>query len=117
MEYPRQCVYQFQLQLQQQWTKVCVREKVNHNAWKKGECGPYDDFMSQLPLFYRAWAFQGRLLATRIVHFGPKELVWECRSWISCECQALEHRANRLEFGAAENVKTKYAQMISPSRF
>ena len=40
----------------------------------------------EAPLFTRAWAFQERLLSTRIVHFLPSELVWECVSGVSCEC-------------------------------
>jgi hypothetical protein len=40
----------------------------------------------EAPLFTRAWAFQERVLSTRIVYFLPSELVWECNSGISCDC-------------------------------
>ncbi|KAH7343024.1 heterokaryon incompatibility protein-domain-containing protein [Rhexocercosporidium sp. MPI-PUGE-AT-0058] len=30
------------------------------------------------PVLSRGWCFQERMLATRIVHFTPTELVWEC---------------------------------------
>lgn len=39
-----------------------------------------------LPLLTRAWAFQERILAPRILHFGPNELSWECFSEDWCEC-------------------------------
>jgi hypothetical protein len=38
------------------------------------------------PLFHRAWCYQERLLAPRILHFNPKELVWECCEASACEC-------------------------------
>ncbi|TVY84493.1 hypothetical protein LSUE1_G002447 [Lachnellula suecica] len=44
----------------------------------------------QVPLSSRAWAFQERVLAPRIVHFHDEELVWECKSTIRCECGNLE---------------------------
>lgn len=39
-----------------------------------------------LPLIARAWAFQERLLSTRILHFTSLELIFECRQELSCEC-------------------------------
>jgi hypothetical protein len=42
------------------------------------------------PLLTRAWCFQERLLSTRTVHFHAEELVWECKSAISCECEDLQ---------------------------
>jgi hypothetical protein len=55
-----------------QTLKVAVYEKAHHDVWKKGE-----QFWEapELPLFDRAWAFQERLLARRLVHFTPTELV------------------------------------------
>ncbi len=38
------------------------------------------------PVLSRGWCFQERLLATRIVHFTPAELVWECQKTRMCEC-------------------------------
>ncbi|KAK5657440.1 hypothetical protein OQA88_3012 [Cercophora sp. LCS_1] len=34
----------------------------------------------------RAWTLQEKLLAARMVHFAAKELIWECRTAVSCEC-------------------------------
>ncbi|KAH9205514.1 heterokaryon incompatibility protein-domain-containing protein, partial [Leptodontidium sp. 2 PMI_412] len=41
---------------------------------------------SYFPLTQRAWAFQERILAPRVLHFGPHELFWECLSDEKCEC-------------------------------
>jgi hypothetical protein len=38
------------------------------------------------PLFKRAWAFQERVLAPKIVHLGWHELHWECQNKTTCEC-------------------------------
>ena len=38
------------------------------------------------PLLTRAWAFQERLLSSRVLHFGHFELLWECAEATSCEC-------------------------------
>jgi hypothetical protein len=38
------------------------------------------------PTLQRAWCFQERMLATRIIHFTAAELIWECKSRIDCEC-------------------------------
>ncbi|KAM5343636.1 hypothetical protein ACJ41O_012173 [Fusarium nematophilum] len=41
----------------------------------------------QWPLLTRAWVFQERILSPRILHFAQNELVWECRTAISCDCR------------------------------
>lgn len=38
------------------------------------------------PIFKRGWVLQERLLAPRVVHFGPEELSWECREASDCQC-------------------------------
>jgi hypothetical protein len=38
------------------------------------------------PLFYRAWAYQERLVAPRVLYFTKNELVWECFESVGCEC-------------------------------
>ncbi|KAH8594104.1 heterokaryon incompatibility protein-domain-containing protein [Bisporella sp. PMI_857] len=48
------------------------------------------------PLTERAWAFQERLLAPRVLHFGPHELFWECLSGEKCECgRIVKFRVNK----------------------
>lgn len=41
---------------------------------------------TDLPTLSRGWIFQERLLATRVLHFGPQELLWECQGHSSCQC-------------------------------
>ncbi|MBE3046663.1 HET domain-containing protein [Candidatus Bathyarchaeota archaeon] len=41
------------------------------------------------PLYTRAWCFQERLLATRVLHFTRGEMVFDCLTSISCECGRL----------------------------
>jgi len=38
------------------------------------------------PLLQRGWVFQERILSPRILHFGPQELLWECKKSERCEC-------------------------------
>ena len=37
------------------------------------------------PLICRAWVVQERLLAPRVLHFGKKQLLWECNELRACE--------------------------------
>ena len=64
---------------------VLVREEIDHGniAWATG-LEPDSD--CPVPLFSRAWAFQERLLARRVVHYTDTELLWECQSIMACEC-------------------------------
>ena len=108
---PRPRTHRIQFQNQHQSIDVYVREKINHDVWKKDE--PYWG-ISELPLLGRAWAFQERLLATRMIHYTSRELVWECRSCVSCECGALEEqRASWAAFPAKKNFKTRYAEVVT----
>ena len=49
----------------------------------------YNDFWSDsvqyAPLTRRAWVLQERLLAPRVLHFGRRQLLWECNELRSCE--------------------------------
>jgi hypothetical protein len=40
------------------------------------------------PLLSRGWVYQEHLLSKRYVYFGKKELAFECREAIWCECQS-----------------------------
>ena len=44
------------------------------------------------PTLERAWIFQERMLATRVLHFGPDELAWECLQETVCECAPDQER-------------------------
>ncbi|KLU88812.1 hypothetical protein MAPG_07795 [Magnaporthiopsis poae ATCC 64411] len=49
------------------------------------------------PLLTRAWAYQERMLAPRVLHIGREELLWECRECRSCECKSASHFINEVE--------------------
>jgi hypothetical protein len=63
-------------------SEVYVRESLSHGDFT------YDVKPTTVrnPLLTRAWAFQERVLSTRMVHFGQSELLWECRTTSDCEC-------------------------------
>ncbi|PVH68516.1 HET-domain-containing protein [Cadophora sp. DSE1049] len=46
------------------------------------------------PLLRRAWVLQERLLSKRLVFFENDELVWECRTKRTCECEGLDNYQN-----------------------
>lgn len=52
---------------------------------------PGNHTTANAPLLTRAWVFQERLLAPRVLHFG-EELTWECREASYCECSGASHR-------------------------
>lgn len=81
-----------------------------HHVWKVGE-----DYWeaTNLPLLKRAWAFQERLFAPRIIHFTPAEIVWECMSSVGCECGNLQDTtAARSAFGPAQSFKSKFHDIV-----
>jgi hypothetical protein len=45
-----------------------------------------EDSISAWPLISRGWAFQERLLAPRVLHFGRDELIWDCTETRACQC-------------------------------
>ncbi|KAI1061340.1 hypothetical protein LB507_011285 [Fusarium sp. FIESC RH6] len=49
------------------------------------------------PLSKRAWTLQEQVLSSRMVHFASKEMVWECKSAIRCECMQLDRMTRFLE--------------------
>ena len=49
------------------------------------------------PTLRRAWCFQERMLATRIIHFTAAELIWECKTKINCECGLRKSSRNTLK--------------------
>ncbi|KAH8755205.1 heterokaryon incompatibility protein-domain-containing protein [Hyaloscypha sp. PMI_1271] len=60
--------------------------------WRRRRIYPFanhaaDHFPARSGLHSRGWTLQERLLSTRMLHFTPTELVWECTTQISCECR------------------------------
>ncbi len=45
----------------------------------------WSDSVQHAPLTRRAWVLQERLLAPRVLHFGKKQLLWECNELRACE--------------------------------
>ena len=41
--------------------------------------------VEETPLSTRAWVYQERLLAPRVLHFGKRQLVWECKEHTAME--------------------------------
>ncbi|KAH6638799.1 heterokaryon incompatibility protein-domain-containing protein [Boeremia exigua] len=68
--------------------EVQVRRTSNHKWWDGG----LD--LRNLPLFQRGWCLQERLLACRIVHFLPDEILYECKEAVRCECD-LRHEMSK----------------------
>lgn len=61
------------------------------------------------PLLCRAWAFQERLLARRIVHFTAMELVWECKGDRWCKCGD-EETENSVLSGNINNMNSAFRE-------
>ncbi|KAM7186058.1 Heterokaryon incompatibility protein (HET) domain containing protein [Rhypophila sp. PSN 637] len=74
--------------------KIHVRRSLTHlnttqplirsmnTAQRKSQIG------SVLPTLTRGWIFQERFLASRVLHFGPEELFWECNATSLCQCSS-----------------------------
>lgn len=56
------------------------------------------------PLLYRAWAYQERILAPRVLYFGRQELVWECLEGRRCECAWTAYSTHEVHKGACHTV-------------
>jgi hypothetical protein len=56
----------------------------------------------------RAWCLQETMLASRIVHFTPFEMIWECLEDINCECGGFE---NMKAQGIGSARKRQWTQM------
>lgn len=74
---------------------IYVRPQLHlaHDRFKQTENAT--EHLEDAPLLSRAWAFQERLLPTRTLHFHAEELVWECKSGVSCECGEIDSEQNQ----------------------
>ena len=54
------------------------------------------------PLLSRAWTFQERILAPRVVHFCGEELMWVCGTMTYCECEPA-HRGGTYPGGTVKH--------------
>ncbi|TVY80462.1 hypothetical protein LSUE1_G005342 [Lachnellula suecica] len=73
---------------------ICARRNLNHeiitSCRTKSDKWWETNINSTFPLLSRGWGFQERMLATRVVHFTPTELVWECQKCRKCECEVIQ---------------------------
>ncbi|KAF2229951.1 HET-domain-containing protein, partial [Viridothelium virens] len=60
------------------WAGNSQRYKVVQDQFWKNE-------LLAEPLYRRAWVFQERMLAPRILHFGGRQVFWQCKSLTACE--------------------------------
>jgi hypothetical protein len=87
---------------------VFAREQINHEHM-------FDSKKSNpaYPLFNRAWCFQERLLAARVLHYTKEEIVFECRTGYRCECDGIWRGSDEAMSGC---LKLEYAQILEESR-
>ncbi|KAK5322659.1 hypothetical protein LTS13_008303 [Exophiala xenobiotica] len=64
-----------------------VRKEISHLDM---DDQPLENYKT-MPLFARAWVFQERLLATRVIHYTEHEIMWECKQDLHCECQGIKN--------------------------
>ncbi|KAF4625452.1 hypothetical protein G7Y89_g12716 [Cudoniella acicularis] len=50
------------------------------------------------PLDTRAWCYQERRMAPRILHFGVDELHWDCMGEVRCQCGVFGPDPGRMAF-------------------
>jgi len=65
------------------------------------------------PVFNRAWCFQERLLATRILHYTNEEIVFECRTGYQCKCGGIWKGNDESVSGC---LKLAYSQVLEENR-
>ncbi len=66
---------------------IARRDKWHVSAWY-GITGDYwRDDLERAPMNQRAWVLQERLLSPRTLHFGTKQIFWECRQGSGSEYQ------------------------------
>lgn len=85
-------------------SRVYVREMLPHFSTS----GSRDSAVSrEFPLLDRGWVYQERLLSPRVLYFGTKELLWECREFRTCQCQ---------ERWPEKRLKQRYSEFINTAK-
>ncbi|KIY04012.1 uncharacterized protein Z520_00704 [Fonsecaea multimorphosa CBS 102226] len=84
-----------------------VKQKISHRDFAEGPAT-----FETMPLFDRAWVFQERLLATRVIHYTQHEIMWECKESLKCECQGMESGRDWSHGKNTGNFKLKQAQVL-----
>lgn len=68
-------------------TTVFAREKPPHGPLREGKS------IDQNPWRLRGWTLQEEILSRRLVIFGAEEMLWRCKTTVSCECQSSDYCA------------------------
>jgi len=92
--------------------RFTARKTIKHweRLWKSTSAAVF-------PLLTRAWVFQERLLAPRVVHFSQCELVWECREVGDCQCKGYTAGANpKRENWGREEAWSKAVELFTSLR-
>lgn len=69
------------------------------------------------PLMARAWCFQERLLATRVLHYTKREMIFDCLSSMDCECGTLEKHEEDPLVPARRIIKTGHKFITGTKSF
>jgi hypothetical protein len=72
--------------------QIFARDKIDHISdiyLTDPVTPPYSKvrYSKAFPLLTQGWVHQERLLSPRLIHFGPQEISWECRTALYCECR------------------------------
>lgn len=51
------------------------------------------------PMLSRAWTYQERLLAPRVLYMGRQEMLWDCVHCRGCQCGGAEYKRNEVNKG------------------
>ncbi|KAK5659360.1 hypothetical protein OQA88_1453 [Cercophora sp. LCS_1] len=65
------------------------------------------------PLLTRGWTYQERLLSPRVLHYGPRELFWECMQDMDCHCGKLKFRGQNMGMYASRSTTGELPPKIS----
>lgn len=66
-----------------EWSNSQVHGSKNYQVVPESDLWPRK--LLDEPLNVRGWVLQERILAPRVLHFGRKQLFWECREAVACE--------------------------------
>ena len=71
----------------------------------------------EFPLFKRAWCYQERLLACRVLHFLDSEMVFECNTSSNCECGYFRDDTGGFKATFGSRNRRKPGDWMSYSRY
>ncbi|KAI1098476.1 heterokaryon incompatibility protein-domain-containing protein [Jackrogersella minutella] len=90
----------------------------NYHTLVRGDFTHTEDPVTPISLTGRGWCYQERLLASRIIHFRPGEISFECFSNTTCECEALLPHDHlpwpRQPYESVKEGFAEYARVVEP---